>query len=88
MNNLDDYQFKNIDELHMDMSGVEKSTRTHLNNTLRDWFKEHDGVVWCSDTFIELFIFFGMVCSRYGYKLEFKRDGNVLNVRVNLDETL
>lgn len=67
MNNLDDYQFKNIDEL-------------------RDWFKEHDGVVWCSDTFIELFIFFGMVCSRYGYKLEFKRNDNTMNVRVVEDE--
>lgn len=88
MNNLDDYQFKNIDELRVNMSVVEKSTRTHLNNSLRDWFKEHDGAVWCSDTFIELFIFFGMVCSRLGYKLEFKREDNIMNVLVNLDETL
>ena len=88
MNNLDDYQFKNIDELRVNMSVVEKSTRAHLNNSLRDWFKEHDGAVWCSDTFIELFIFFGMVCSRLGYKLEFKREDNIMNVLVNLDETL
>lgn len=88
MNNLDDYQFKNIDELRVNMSVVEKSTRTHINNTLSDWFKEHDGVVWCSDTFIELFIFFGMVCSRFGYKLEFKREDNIMNVSVVLDETV
>lgn len=85
---MDTYQFKNLDELHMNMSRVDSSTRIHLNEALYDWFKEHDGVVWCSDTFIELFIFFGMVCSRYGYKLEFKRDINVLNVSVVLYETL
>lgn len=86
--NLDDYLFKNLDELHMDMSSVDTSTRTHLNNALSDWFKEHDGAVWCSDTFIELFIFFGMVCSRFGYKLEYKRNDNVMNTWVVLDETV
>lgn len=85
---MDTYLFKNIDELHMNISMVDSLTRTRLNEALYDWFKEHDGFVWCSDTVIELFIFFGMVCSLYGYKLEFKRDINVLNVSVVLYETL
>lgn len=85
---MDTYLFKNIDELHMNMSRVDSLTRTRLNEALCDWFKEHDGVVWCSDTFIELFIFFGMVCSRFGYKLEFKREDNIMNVSVVLDETV
>lgn len=50
------------------------------------WFKEHGGAVWCSDLFIDLFIFFGMVCPRFGDKLEYKRNDNTMNAWVVLDE--
>lgn len=48
----------------------------------------HGNCRWCSDTWIDIFTSFALVCSRYGYTLEYERDDDVLLVRVNLDETV
>lgn len=80
--------FSNLDEVRINASGVEESTRTHLIDVFNELVDAHGNCMWCSNTWIDIFTSFALVCSRYGYTLEYERDDDVLIVRVNLDETL
>lgn len=78
--------FSNLDEVLINVSGVEKSTRTHLMDVFNELVDTHGNCKWCSNTLIDIFTSFALVCSRYGYTLEYERDDDVLNVSVVLDE--
>ena len=80
--------FSNLDELKIKFIGIDEETRAQLVNAMNELIDAHGSCMWCSDTFIDIFTSFALVCSRYGCVLEYKRDDDVLNVMVILDETI
>lgn len=51
---MDKWLFMNVDEIKIDLNGVDVNTRPVINTFINQWFSVHNGECWSATTTLAL----------------------------------